>query len=88
MDLKKQIKEINDKIEELDKKIEETEKNRKEREEETKLGLISIRNGYIHLELLLDNELFNEKQLEQLKDIANKLQLVMLEVQEKIGEDK
>ena len=84
MDLNKQIQDITNKINAIDKKLEEIETNKKERENETPLGLISIVDGNIKLELLLDENLFDEENIKELERIATDIQKLVLQIQDKI----
>ena len=79
MEFKNKIMEIDEKIAEIDKKLEKL--NVKEKEDKEPIGLISLINGYINIELLIDEKLFDEEKMNKLQDIANQLQDLMLEVQ-------
>lgn len=71
--LQKQIDEILKRMDALDNK-----------ENKTELGTISIVNGNIKLELLLDEKLFDDNDLGRLQKIAEDLQLLMLDIEKKI----
>ena len=71
--LQRQIDEILKRIDDLDNK-----------ENKTELGTISIVNGNIKLELLLDAKLFDDNDLGRLQKIAEDLQLLMLDIEKKI----
>ena len=77
MENEKKIIEINEKIAEIDRKLEKLNK----KEDKEPIGLISLINGYINIELLIDEKLFDEEKMNKLQDIANQLQDLMLEVQ-------
>ena len=77
--LQRQIDEILARVDAIDNKIEN-------KQDKTELGLISITNGKIMIELLLDEKLFNDNDLERLQKIAEDLQLLMLDIENKIGE--
>ena len=77
MEFKNKIMEIDEKIAEIDKKLEKLNK----KEDKEPIGLISLINGYINIELLIDEKLFDEEKMNKLQDIANQLQDLMLEVQ-------
>ena len=79
MEFKNKIMEIDEKIAEIDKKLEKLNANKKEDKEP--IGLISLINGYVNIELLIDEKLFDEEKMNKLQDIANQLQDLMLEVQ-------
>ena len=71
--LQRQIDEILKRMDDLDNKGNKTE-----------LGTISIVNGNIKLELLLDAKLFDDNDLGRLQKIAEDLQLLMLDIEKKI----
>ena len=71
--LQRQIDEILKRMDALDNK-----------ENKTELGTISIVNGNIKLELLLDAKLFDDNDLGRLQKIAEDLQLLMLDIEKKI----
>ena len=75
--LQRQIDEILARVNAIDSKIEN-------KQDKAELGLISITNGKIMIELLLDEKLFNDNDLERLQKIAEDLQLLMLDIENKI----
>jgi hypothetical protein len=77
--LQRQIDEILARVNAIDNKIEN-------KQDKVELGLISVTNGKIMIELLLDEKLFNDNDLERLQKIAEDLQLLMLDIEKKIGE--
>ena len=79
MEIENKIMKIDEKIAEIDKKLEKLNANAKE--DKTPIGMISLINGYVNIELLLEEELFDEEEMNKLQDIANQLQELMLEVQ-------
>ena len=79
MEIENKIMKIDEKIAEIDKKLEKSNANAKE--DKTPIGMISLINGYVNIELLLEEELFDEEKMNKLQDIANQLQELMLEVQ-------
>ena len=85
MEIENKIMKIDEKIAEIDKKLEKLNTNAKE--DKTPIGMISLINGYVNIELLLEEELFDEEKMNKLQDIANQLQELMLEVQKGV-EDK
>lgn len=85
MEIENKIMKIDEKIAEIDKKLEKLNANAKE--DKTPIGMISLINGYVNIELLLEEELFDEEKMNKLQDIANQLQELMLEVQKGV-EDK
>lgn len=85
MEIENKIMKIDEKIAEIDKKLEKLNANAKE--DKIPIGMISLINGYVNIELLLEEELFDEEKMNKLQDIANQLQELMLEVQKGV-EDK
>ena len=79
MEFENKIKKIDEKIAEIDRKLEKINANKKEDKEP--IGMISLVDGYVNIELLLDEKLFDEEKMKKLQDIANQLQDLMLEVQ-------
>lgn len=80
--LQRQIDEIVKRVGEIDNKM----NNLKQRKEDkVELGLISITNGKITLELLLDEKLFDDNDMDRLQRIAEDLQSLMLDIEKKIG---
>ena len=86
METENKIIEIDKKIAEIDRKLEKL--NEKEKENKEPIGLISLIDGYINIELLLEEELFDEEKMNKLRDIANQLQELMLEVQKGVEDKK
>ena len=82
MENEKKIIEINEKIAEIDRKLEEL--NARAIESKSPIGMISLINGYVNIELLLDEKLFDEEKMNKLQDIANQLQELLLEVQKEL----
>lgn len=77
METENKIIEINEKIAEIDRKLEKLNK----KEDKEPIGMISLINGYVNIELLIDEKLFDEEKMNKLMDIANQLQELLLEVQ-------
>ena len=75
--LQRQIDEILARVDAIDNKIEG-------KQDKAELGLISIANGKIMIELLLDEKLFDDDDMERLQKIAEDLQLLMLDIEKKI----
>ena len=82
MEIENKIMKIDEKIAEIDKKLEKLNANAKE--DKTPIGMISLINGYVNIELLLEEELFDEEKMNKLQDIANQLQELMLEIQKEL----
>lgn len=83
-ELEKKIQDLANQIKVIDQKVERIEQNKKERESEIPLGMISIVDGNIKMELLLSEELFNEEDMKELEKIAVDMQNLILKVQERI----
>lgn len=83
-ELEKKIQDLANQIKVIDQKVEKIEKNKKEREEGIPLGMISIVDGNIKMELLLDEKLFDEEDMKELEKIAVDMQNLILKVQERI----
>lgn len=83
-ELEKKIQDLANQIKVIDQKVERIEQNKKERESEIPLGMISIVDGNIKMELLLDEELFNEEDMKELEKIAVDMQNLILKIQERI----
>ena len=77
MENENKIIEIDKKIAEIDRKLEKLNK----KEDKEPIGMISLINGYVNIELLIDEKLFDEEKMNKLMDIANQLQELLLEVQ-------
>lgn len=86
MEIENKIMKLDEKIAEIDKKLEKL--NVKEKEDKEPIGLISLIDGYINIELLLEEELFDEERMNKLQEIANQLQELMLEVQKGVEDTK
>lgn len=83
-ELEKKIQDLANQIKVIDQKVERIEQNKKERENEIPLGMISIVDGNIKMELLLSEELFNEEDMKELEKIAIDMQMLVLKIQERI----
>lgn len=81
------MNELNVKINEIDMKLEELDERKRQREESVNIGMISVLDGMVHIELLIDKDLFEEEDTKELKEVANKLQNILLKIQDKM-EDK
>ena len=86
MEFENKIKKIDEKIAEIDKKLEKL--NEKAIEDKSPIGMISLIDGYINIELLLEEELFDEEKMSKLQDIANQLQELLLEIQKGVEDKK
>ena len=84
MENEKKIIEIDEKIAEIDRKLEEL--NARAIESKSPIGMISLVYGYVNIELLIDETMFDEEKMNKLQDIANQLQELLLEVQKGVEE--
>ena len=83
MDLNDKMNELENKIKELDKKIAEVKLREEEREESIPFGLISIVDNNLKLELLMNQDLFEEEDLKELEDILNNLQKLVIKISQR-----
>lgn len=83
MDLNDKMNELENKIKELDKKITEVQHREEEREESIPFGLISIIDDNLKLELLMNQDLFEEEDLKELEDILNNLQKLVIKISQR-----
>ena len=86
-EFEQKMNELNEKINAIDMKLEELDERKRKREESVNIGMISVLDGMVHIELLMDKDLFEEEDMKELKDVANKLQNMLLKIQDKM-EDK
>ena len=86
MDLNDKMNELENKIKELDKKIADVKLREEEREESIPFGLISIVDDNLKLELLMNQDLFEEEDIKELEDILNNLQKLVIKISQR-GED-
>ena len=85
-ELEKKMQELSDKIHAIDDRLEQLDERKKQREDRADIGVISILEGMVHVELMLDKDLFEEEDMEELKDVANKLQKILLKIQDRMEE--
>ena len=83
-EFEQKMNEINEKINAIDMKLEELDERKRQREESVNIGMISVLDGMVHIELLMDKDLFEEENMEELKEVANKLQNILLKIQDKM----
>lgn len=83
-EFEQKMNELNEKINAIDMKLEELDERKRQREESVNIGMISVLDGMVHIELLMDKDLFEEEDMEELKEVANKLQNILLKIQDKM----
>lgn len=83
MDLNDKMNELENKIKELDKKIADVKLREEEREESIPFGLISIVDDNLKLELLMNQDLFEEEDIKELEDILNNLQKLVIKISQR-----
>jgi uncharacterized coiled-coil DUF342 family protein len=79
IEINAQIKEMNETLENMEKEILDNEKY---------LGLITLVEDRLNLQLLLSEELFNEDDMKELTDIVNQLQELIVKVCEGGNKDE
>ena len=77
-------------IKEVEAKLEELKQKREERKNQLNIGVISITDDRLKLELLLNAEDFSEEHVGKLTKITNELQELLLDVYKDVnkGEEK
>ena len=77
-------------IKEVEAKLEELKQKREERKNQLNIGVISVIDDRLKLELLLNVEDFSEEHIEKLTKITNELQELLLDVYKDVnkGEEK
>lgn len=77
-------------IQEIEEQLEELKRKREERKNQTDIGVVSIIDDRLKLELLLNADDFSEEHIERLTKIANELQELLLDVYKDVnkGEEK
>ena len=76
-----ELEKINTQIKEMNKTLENMEKEILDNE--NYLGLITLVEDRLNLQLLLNEELFNEEDMKELTDIVNQLQELIVKVCER-----
>ena len=71
-------------IKEVEAKLEELKQKREERKNQLNIGIISITDDRLKLELLLNAEDFSEEHIERLTKITNELQELLLDVYKEV----
>ena len=77
-------------IQEIEEQLEELKRKREERKNQTDIGVVSIIDDRLKLELLLNADDFSEEHIERLTKITNELQELLLDVYKNVnkGEEK
>ena len=71
-------------IQEIEEQLEELKRKREERKNQLNIGMISITDDRLKLELLLNADDFSEEHIERLTEIANELQELLLDVYKEV----
>ncbi len=85
-DYNEKLAKINEEIEKLDKELDKIQENLliEQQGEERYLGLISLVDGYTKLDLLLERDLFDDEDMKELTEIANKLHILVKRVCDRV----
>ena len=77
-------------IQEIENQLEKLKQRQKERKEQTDIGIVSIIDDRLKIELLLNADDFSEGHIERLTKIVNELQELLLDVYKDVnkGEEK
>ena len=75
-------------IQEIEEQLEELKRKREERKNQIDIGVVSIIDDRLKLELLLNAEDFSEEHIEKLTKIANDLQELLLDVYKDINNEE
>ena len=77
-------------IQEIEEQLEELKRKREERKNQIDIGVVSIIDDRLKLELLLNADDFSEEHIERLTKITNELQELLLDVYKNVnkGEEK
>ena len=71
-------------IQEIEEQLEELKRKREERKNQTDIGVVSIIDDRLKLELLLNADDFSEEHIERLTKITNELQELLLDVYKEV----
>ena len=75
-------------IQEIENQLEKLKQRQKERKEQTDIGVVSIIDDKLKLELLLNADDFSEEHIERLTKIANELQELLLDVYKDVNKEE
>ena len=71
-------------IQEIEEQLEELKRKREERKKQVDIGVVSIIDDRLKLELLLNEDDFSEEHIERLTKITNELQELLLDVYKEV----
>ena len=71
-------------IQEIENQLEELKRKREERKNQINIGVVSIIDDRLKLELLLNADDFSEEHIERLTKITNELQELLLDVYKEV----
>ena len=71
-------------IQEIEEQLEELKRKREERKNQIYIGVVSIIDDRLKLELLLNADDFSEEHIERLTKITNELQELLLDVYKEV----
>lgn len=71
-------------IQEIEEQLEELKRKREERKNQIDIGVVSIIDDRLKLELLLNADDFSEEHIERLTKITNELQELLLDVYKEV----
>ena len=71
-------------IQEIEEQLEELKRKREERKNQIDIGIVSIIDDRLKLELLLNADDFSEEHIERLTKITNELQELLLDVYKEV----
>ena len=79
-DLNKELEQITEEINAIDKRLDKILQEQINENEEIPFGLFSIVDNNVKLELFIDENLFEEDELNKLEQIANIMQEVLISI--------
>ena len=82
-DLNKELEQITEEINAIDKRLDKILQEQINENEEIPFGLFSIVNNNVKLELFIDENLFEEDELNKLEQIANIMQEVLISIHQR-----
>ena len=82
-DLNKELEQITEEINAIDKRLDKILQEQINENEEIPFGLFSIVDNNVKLELFIDENLFEEDELNKLEQIANIMQEVLISIHQR-----